>query len=84
MASPLPAVIDDLTAEWLGPALDLEIEGITVEPLGASVGLLGDLARVRIHDRSGTGLMALTRRDMLMSFHPGDGKGSMNRAFPIP
>ena len=56
---PVPATFADLTAEWLTKAFrsglgddrgsaDWAVESVEVEPLGPSVGLLGDLARLRI------------------------------------
>lgn len=62
----VPGSFADLTADWIaaalrhgpGPAagnagggLDVAVVDVTVEPFGASVGLLGDLARVHIDVR---------------------------------
>ena len=63
----VPATFTDLTASWLqsslragpddepGSGLDVEISQVTLEPLGRDVGLLGDLARVRIGYHRGVG-----------------------------
>ena len=62
---PLPDRIDELTAGWLeaalvaggpdGIGLDVEVASVVVEPLGAAVGFLGDLARLRITYQRGEG-----------------------------
>lgn len=46
MAPPIPATPDDVTATWLGDALDLPVRSIESEPIGVGAGLLGDLLRV--------------------------------------
>jgi hypothetical protein len=51
----VPSTMDDVTAEWLDAVLHDRgclgsggVAGITLEPLGEGVGLLGDLARIRL------------------------------------
>lgn len=57
----VPAGIEELDAAWIDAALregglvDGRVGSIVVDPLGAAVGLLGDLARVRVTYHSGTG-----------------------------
>lgn len=54
MSEPIPATLDELSVQWLNEALasggvvTTPVSAIEVEPLGASVGLIGDLARVRL------------------------------------
>lgn len=65
MHTDVPAVVADLSAEWLDSALresgvlDVDIGALDVEPLGAAAGLLGDLARVRPTYRRGVGPASL-------------------------
>ncbi len=62
----VPRSFDEITALWLDgalrsaapgdrPAVDATVAAVAVEPLGASVGLLGDLARLRVDYERGTG-----------------------------
>ena len=64
----VPASFDDMTSSWMqaalraGPApgpgaagLDVEVASVEVRPLGATVGFLGDLARVAITYARGDG-----------------------------
>ena len=47
----VPGSFDELTTDWLRALLGQpELGSIEIEPLGSSVGLLGDLARIRISD----------------------------------
>lgn len=93
MSSPpgVPAAIDELSAPWLEAALrldapdraqrlDVEVVELDVEPLGASVGLLGDLARLR--PRYGRGEGPATMIAKLPAADPGGRRvGSMLRAW---
>jgi aminoglycoside phosphotransferase (APT) family kinase protein len=59
----VPTRFDEVTSSWLTGALadggrfphGVEIDAVVVEPLGDDVGLLGDLARLRMTYRTGTG-----------------------------
>ncbi len=57
----VPAGPAEVTTSWFdaalreGGILDVEVEQVEVEPLGAAVGLLGDLARLSIRYRRGQG-----------------------------
>ena len=54
---PLPRVLDDLTSSWFADALGRDVGGDAhVEPIGVGVGILGQLAKVRLGD--GTRLVA--------------------------
>ncbi len=62
----IPASFDDLTPPWLEAALveggldaDLEVAEVVVEPLGPSVGFLGDLARLTVVYERGSGPSSL-------------------------
>ncbi len=61
MSIPVPALLSDITPAWVdlaladGGTLDVSVADIEVEPLGASVGLLGDLARIRVTYGRGDG-----------------------------
>jgi Ecdysteroid kinase-like family len=45
----IPRTIDDVTPEWLSDALGRSVKGITTEPVGVGVGLVGQLFRVRMN-----------------------------------
>ena len=54
---PIPRVLDDLTSSWFADALGRDVGGdARVEPIGVGVGILGQLAKVRLGD--GTRLVA--------------------------
>ncbi len=61
MTVDVPAGPAAITASWVdaalrqGGVLDVEVQQVDVEPLGASVGLLGDLARLSVRYRRGQG-----------------------------
>ena len=44
----VPATLDAISAEWLAEALDLPIDSIDVDVIGAGEGFLGQLARVHL------------------------------------
>jgi hypothetical protein len=84
--TPVPGVIGDLTSVWLdaalrsGGLLDVGVASIDVEPLGPSVGLLGDLARLHVAYRRGVGPATLIAK--LPTSDPGGHHvGSMLRAW---
>lgn len=58
---PIPATLDEITLDWVRAALaddamvTGEVAGVEVEPLGADVGLLGDLARLHLTYRPAAG-----------------------------
>ncbi|MEM7340131.1 MAG: phosphotransferase [Actinomycetota bacterium] len=57
----VPSSFDDVTVSWLNAALRqggaqaVEVTAVEVEPLGAGVGLLGDLARLHLATTNGAG-----------------------------
>ncbi len=66
MTAEIPAVIGDLSRDWIQHALrtgapnpaddlDVDVAAVEVEPLGLTVGFLGDLARVHLSYERGTG-----------------------------
>ncbi|MCP4222150.1 MAG: phosphotransferase [Actinomycetia bacterium] len=66
LAVPVPGSFDDLTPSWLQAALvgggldaDIEVAAVVVEPLGRSVGFLGDLARLNVTYGRGRGPASL-------------------------
>ena len=44
----IPKTIDDITPEWLSDALRRSVTGVTKEPVGVGVGLVGQLFRLRM------------------------------------
>jgi Ecdysteroid kinase-like family len=44
----IPKTIDDITSEWLSDTLGRSVTGVTKEPVGVGVGLVGQLFRLRM------------------------------------
>lgn len=47
----VPSTIDDVTPEWLSDALGRKVNGVTAEPIGVGVGLVGQLFRLQMDCR---------------------------------
>ena len=60
---PIPATIDDLTPEWLSVALGINVRSATQERIGEGVGIVGELARVRLeYETTGAGPATLVAK----------------------
>jgi aminoglycoside/choline kinase family phosphotransferase len=44
----VPAALADITPEWMSAMLDVRVASFVVEPIGAAVGFLGQLARLHL------------------------------------
>jgi hypothetical protein len=47
-APEIPMALTDLTPEWLSGVMGSEVTGVEMDPVGEGVGIVGQLARLRL------------------------------------